>query len=65
LAETAVDALGHVDVVTSCAARAVRALFGFDGDGLGGADGFAELAGDAAFFARRVPAQSVFATETR
>ena len=30
LAEAAVDALGHVDVVARCAARAVLARLGFD-----------------------------------
>lgn len=65
LAESAVDALGHVDVVARGAAGAVLALLGLDRDGAGGADGFAQLAGDAAFFAGRVPAQGVFAAEAR
>ena len=38
LAEAAVDALGHVNVVAGGAAGAVGALLGLDGDGLGGAD---------------------------
>lgn len=38
LAETAVDALGHVDIVTGGSARAVGTLFGLNGDGLGRAD---------------------------
>ena len=38
LAEAAVDALGHVDVVAGGAAGAVGALLGLDGDGLGRAD---------------------------
>ena len=38
LAETAVDALGHVDIVTGGSARAIGTLFGFNGDGLGRAD---------------------------
>lgn len=38
LAEAAVDALRHVDVVAGRAARAILTLLGFDGDGLGGAD---------------------------
>lgn len=38
LAETAVDALGHVNVVAGGAAGSVFALFGFDGDGLCWAD---------------------------
>lgn len=40
LAEAAVDALGHVNVVAGGAARAVGTLFGFDGDGLGRANLF-------------------------
>src|SRR5687768_12547866 len=51
LAETAIDALGHVDVVAGRAAAAVAARLGLDGDGLGRADRLAELAGDAALFA--------------
>src|SRR5690606_34560661 len=65
LAQTAVDAFDHDDVVARRAAAAVSARFGLDGDGLGGADGLAQLAGDAAFFAVRIAAQRVFATETR
>jgi hypothetical protein len=63
LAEAAVDALGHVNVVAGRAARAVSALFGFDGDGLRRANGLAQLASDAALFASRVAAQSVLTTE--
>src|SRR5690606_8993746 len=65
LAQTAVDAFDHVDVVARRAAAAVGTRFGLDGDGLGRADGLAQLAGDAAFFTVRVAAQRVFATETR
>jgi hypothetical protein len=64
LTHPAVNALGHIDIVSGCAARAVLALLGFDGDGGGRADGFAELAGDAAFFAGGVPAEGVFAAES-
>lgn len=38
LAETAVDALCHINVVTRCSPASVLALFGFDRNGLGGAD---------------------------
>lgn len=38
LAETAVDALGHVDIVAGSATRSVSTLFGFNCDGLGRAD---------------------------
>ena len=63
LAEAAVDALGHVDVVAGRAAGAVGALLGLDRDGLGRADGLAQLAGDAALLAGRVAAQGVLAAE--
>src|SRR5260370_22325744 len=52
LAEPAIDAFDHVDVVTRRPAGAVVAPgSGFDRDGLRRADRLAELAGDAAFFA--------------
>lgn len=38
LAEAAVDALGHVNVIAGRTAGTVRTLFGLDGDGLGRAD---------------------------
>lgn len=47
------------------AARAVVPLFCLDCDGLRGAHSLAQLAGDAALFARRVPAQRVLASEPR
>jgi hypothetical protein len=65
LAKTTIDALGHVNIISRRPSRAVLSFFGLDGDGLGGAYGLAELAGDAPFFARRVAAQSVFAPEPR
>ena len=63
LAEAAVDALGHVDVVAGRAAGAVGALLGLNRDGLRRADGLAQLAGDAALLAGRVAAQGVLAAE--
>ena len=65
LAETAIDALGHVDVVAGGSAGTVLAGFGLDGDGLGGADRLTQLAGDAALVSRGVSPQGVLATETR
>ena len=65
LAEAAVDALGHVDVVPRRAAAAVLALLRLDGDRLRGADGLAELARDAPLLARGVPAERVLAAEAR
>src|SRR6202008_3349859 len=65
LAEAAVDALGHVDVVARGAAAAVFARLGLDGDGLRRTDRLAELAGNAAFLAVRVTAQRMLASEAR
>lgn len=63
LAEAAVDALCHVDVVARRPAGPVGALLGLDGDGLRRADGLAKLAGDAALLAAGVPPQGVLAAE--
>ena len=38
LAEAAVNALGHVDIVLGRSARTVSSLLSLDGDSLGGAD---------------------------
>ena len=38
LAEAAVDALRHVDIVAGRSAGSIGSLLGLDGDGLGGAD---------------------------
>src|SRR5688572_24235021 len=66
LAQAAIDALHHVDVVARGAPRAVIAARpGFDGDGLRRADRRAQLAGDAALFAVRIAAQRVLATKAR
>src|SRR5258708_7812293 len=66
LAQPAIDALHHIDVVARGAPRAVvAARTGFDGDGLRRADRLAELAGDAALLAVRIAAQRVFASEAR
>src|SRR3546814_1946416 len=65
LAEAAVDAFGHVDVVARGTARAVIARFGLDGDRLRRADCLAQLAGDAALFAVGVAAQRMLAAEAR
>ena len=57
MAEAAVDALGHVNVVASGTAGAVLALLGVDGDRLRGAYGLAQLAGDASLLPTRIAAQ--------
>src|SRR5205823_6074068 len=53
------DAFGEIDVVARRAPRAVGALLGLDRDGERRADGFAELARDAALLAVRIAAQRV------
>src|SRR6185369_3014634 len=66
LAQTAIDALHHVDVVARGAAGAVVAARArLDGDRLRRADGLAQLAGDAALFAVRIAAQRVLAAKAR
>lgn len=65
LAESTVDTLGHVDIVSSGPPAAIGAHLRLNGDGLGGTDGLAQLARDAPLFARGVPAQQVLAPEPR
>src|SRR6201999_4354224 len=65
LAQAAVDAFHHVDVVAGGAAAAVGAGLGLDGDGLGWADRLAQLAGDAALLAVGIAAQGMLAAEAR
>src|SRR6266852_8800687 len=65
LAQPAEDAFGEIDIVTRGAARAVGALLGLDRDRKRGADGLAQLAGNAALLAVRVAAQGVQPAETR
>jgi hypothetical protein len=64
LAVTAVDALGHINIISGCSSAAVFTFFGLNGDGLSWADGFAEFAGNAALFARGVATEGVFAAES-
>src|SRR3990172_13407829 len=63
LAETAEDALGHVDVISRGAARAVLALSHFDLDRQCRTYRFAQLAADAALFAIGIAALSMQAAE--
>lgn len=65
LAETTVDTLGHVDIVSCCPATAIHPLLGFDGDSLRRTDGLAQFAGDATLFTSGVPTEGVLTTETR
>src|SRR5690606_31466379 len=66
LTQAAVDALHHVNIVARRAPRAVvAARAGLDGDGVGRADRFTQLAGNAALLAVGITAQSVLAAEAR
>src|SRR5690606_9367925 len=65
LAEAAIDAFGHVDVIARGAAAAVLAGLGFDGDDERVANRFAKVAGDATFFAIGIAAQGMLTPETR
>src|SRR5437660_2660416 len=66
LAQAAVDAFDHVDVVARGPPRAVVAARSrLDGDRLGRADRLAQLAGDAALLAVGIAAQNVLAAEAR
>src|SRR5215467_5256259 len=66
LAQAAIDAFDHVDVVAGGPARAiVAARTGLDGDCLRGADRLAQLAGDAALLAIGIAAQRMLAAEAR
>src|SRR5262245_12237179 len=66
LAQAAIDAFHHVDVVAHGAAGAVIATGTcLDGDGLRRADRLAQLAGNAAFLTVRIAAERMLATETR
>src|SRR3984893_16202882 len=66
LAQAAVDALHHVDVVAGGATGAVAAApTGLGGDRLRRADRLAQLAGDAGLLAVRVAAQRVLAAKAR
>jgi hypothetical protein len=65
LAESTIDALGHVDIVSRCPPRPILTLLGLDGDGLSGTDGLTELAGDAAFLTCGISTQGVFTPKSR
>ena len=65
LAQAAIDALHHVDVVAGGAAAAVLAGLGLDGDGQRRAHRLAELAGDAALLAVGIAAKRMLAAEAR
>ena len=63
LAETAVDALGHVNIVTSGSSRTIGTGLSLDSNRKRRADGLTELARDASLFTRGVTAERVLTTE--
>ena len=63
LAEATVDALGHINVISGGPAAAVSPGLCLYGDGLGGAYGLAQLAGDAPLLPVGVAPQGVLPTE--
>src|SRR5206468_5373740 len=64
LAEAALDALHHIDIIAGCAPRTVVAPGSrFDGDRLRRANRLAQLAGDAALLTVGIAAQRMLATE--
>ena len=65
LAETAEDALGHVDVILGRTARAIGTRLGLNGDSESRAGGFAEFAGNAALLTCGVTTEGVLTTEHR
>ena len=64
LTQTAVNALGHINVVTSCPSAAVHTLLGFNGDGLRRANGLAKLTSNATLFSGGLPSKRVLSSET-
>src|SRR5690606_12246705 len=63
LAESAINALEQINVITRSTPCAILTLCGFNGDGQRRAHGLAQFAGNAAFFAVGVTAQRMQATE--
>lgn len=63
LAESTVDALGHINIISGSSSTSINTLFSFDGDSLGRTNSLTELAGNASFFSRGISAESVLATE--
>src|SRR5205823_11843982 len=63
LAQPAIDAFDHVDVVARGAAAAVLARFGFDGDRQRRADRLAQFARDAPLLTVGIAAQRMLAAE--
>mmetsp|Transcript_20285 Transcript_20285/g.25783 ORF Transcript_20285/g.25783 Transcript_20285/m.25783 type:complete len:208 (-) Transcript_20285:128-751(-) len=65
LTVSAVNALGHVNIITGCPTRSIFSLFSIDRNSLCRARSLAELACNATLITRWVAAQCVLTTETR
>lgn len=65
LTSATIDALGHIDVISRGATRAVRTWFRLYRDGLCRANGLAELTSDATLLSRGISPQSMLATKAR
>src|SRR3546814_10708967 len=65
LAQPAIDAFHHVDIVARRPAATVGAWFGFDGDRLRRADRLAQLAGAATLLTAGIATQREFTPEAR
>mmetsp|Transcript_26108 Transcript_26108/g.48685 ORF Transcript_26108/g.48685 Transcript_26108/m.48685 type:complete len:262 (-) Transcript_26108:66-851(-) len=65
LAKSTIDALCHIDIVTSGSTSSVLTGFRFNGDGLSGANGLTEFAGDATFISCWVSSQRMLSTKAR
>lgn len=63
LAKTAVDALGHIDVVARGPPATIHTLLGLNCNGLRRADSFAQLASNASLLSCWVSSESVLASE--
>lgn len=64
LAVATVDALGHINIVSSRPTTPIHTLLSLNGDCLCRADGLAQLASDTTLFTCGVPTEGVLSTET-
>merc|ERR1719494_491797 len=65
LAESTVDTLGHVNIVSCGSATAIWAWLSFNCDRLSWTDSFTQLASDASLLSIRVPSQGMLSTKAR
>lgn len=64
LAKTAVNALGHINIVSGGSSAAIGSLFCFNGNRLSWANGFTQFTSDASFFSTWIPSQCMFTSES-